>query len=134
MSELNDFVDGVLTHHLAAVDAFHNGDTKLWRQVWSAQDPVTLFGPGRAPAVGREQAFTTFEGAAARLSRGSSARIDVLHAEVSGNLGVIAGLESSVFSAAGGPVQPQTLRVTMIYRHEGGRWALVHRHADPLPA
>jgi ketosteroid isomerase-like protein len=58
----------------------------------------------------------------------------VLHAEVSGNLGVIAGLESSVFSVEGGPVQPQTLRVTMIYRREGGVWRLAHRHADPLSA
>jgi ketosteroid isomerase-like protein len=134
VSELNDFVEGVLARHLEAVDDFHSGDTKLWREAWSAEDPVTLFGPGRAPAVGRKQSFTTFEGAAARLSRGSGARVEVLHAEVSGNLGVIAGLESSVFSVEGGPVQPQTLRVTMIYRREGGVWRLAHRHADPLSA
>lgn len=97
------------------------------------QEPVTLFGPGRAPAVGRDQTVTTFQGVAARLSRGSGARLEVLHAEVSGDLGVLAGLESSVLSVAGGPVQPQTLRVTMIYRREGGVWRLVHRHGDGLP-
>ena len=30
--------------------------------------------------------------------------------------------------------QPWALRVTMVFRREGGRWLLAHRHADPLVA
>jgi hypothetical protein len=74
MSEPDDFLDEVLGRHLEAVDAFHSGNTKLWRKAWSAKDPVTLFGPGRAPAVGREETFTTFRFAASVLIRGSSGR------------------------------------------------------------
>ena len=30
------------------------------------------------------------------------------------------------------PEQDWTLRVTQVYRRDGARWELVHRHADPL--
>jgi ketosteroid isomerase-like protein len=30
------------------------------------------------------------------------------------------------------PDQDLSLRVTMVFRRENGRWLLVHRHADPL--
>ncbi|MCV2489030.1 SgcJ/EcaC family oxidoreductase [Geodermatophilus sp. YIM 151500] len=127
------FLDQVLDRHLAAMDAFHSGDPGPWRELWGDTEPVTLYAPGRPPAVGREQVVTTFARAAARLSRGSDARVEVHHVEVGGDLAVLAGLEHSVFSAADGPRRPQTLRVTLVYRREDGVWRLVHRHADAVP-
>lgn len=130
MSERDDFLAEVLDRHLVAVDAFHNADTGPWHRIWSTDEPISLYPPGRPPAVGRQAVVTTFEAAADRLSDGSDARLEVHHVEVSGDLAVLTGLESGVLSAGGGPIVPQTLRVTLVYRREDGGWRMVHRHAD----
>jgi uncharacterized protein (TIGR02246 family) len=130
MSEQDDFLAEVLDRHVAAVEAFHSADTGPWHRLWSDREPVSLSPPGRPPAVGRDQVVTAFETAAARLADGRDGRFEVQHVEVSGDVAVLAGLESGVFSAGGGPVLPQTLRVTLVYRREGGTWRMVHRHAD----
>jgi ketosteroid isomerase-like protein len=75
----------------------------------------------------------TFERAAARLTQGRDARLEVHHVEVDGDVGVVAGVEHSVFSAEGGPPVSQSLRVTLVYRREDGAWRLVHRHAGGEP-
>ena len=36
-------------------------------------------------------------------------------------------------SVHGGPRQPNTLRVTQVYRREDGDWKLIHRHGDGPP-
>jgi ketosteroid isomerase-like protein len=36
-------------------------------------------------------------------------------------------------SVDGGPVKPNTLRVTHVYRRENGEWKIVHRHGDHVP-
>lgn len=126
----DDFLAQVLDRHLVAVKAFHHGDVGPWRELWARGEPITLYPPGRPPAIGIEQVVTTFERASARLSQGADAEFEVHHVEVGGDVGVLTGLERSAFSVEGGPVQPQTLRVTLVYRREDGVWRMVHRHAD----
>lgn len=54
-------------------------------------------------------------------------------AGVSGDLGYVVGTEHTTASVGReGPV-PYALRVTLIFRREGGEWKEVHRHADPVP-
>ncbi|GAA4916125.1 hypothetical protein GCM10023204_22980 [Actinomycetospora succinea] len=123
----------ILDRHLVAMDAFHSGDPDPSRALWSDDEPVTLFAPGRPMAIGRGEVVRTFERAAARLSDGRDGRFEVHHVEVAGDLGVLAGVEHSVFSVEGGPPQAQSLRVTLVYRREDGAWRLAHRHAGVEP-
>jgi hypothetical protein len=44
MSELDDFLTETLARRVEAEEAIHNGDPAPRMQMWSATDPVTLFG------------------------------------------------------------------------------------------
>jgi ketosteroid isomerase-like protein len=45
---------------------------------------------------------------------------------------VLATIERCNVSVGGLPAQDWALRVTSVFRREGNRWVLAHRHADPL--
>jgi ketosteroid isomerase-like protein len=45
---------------------------------------------------------------------------------------VLAIIERANVEAGGLPAQDWALRVTLVYRREGSKWRLAHRHADPL--
>jgi ketosteroid isomerase-like protein len=70
---------------------------------------------------------------ATRFSNCTDYRFELVAAGASGDLAYTLGYEHMTFSMGGGPVQPTTLRVTHIYRREGGEWKIVHRHADSPP-
>lgn len=60
-------------------------------------------------------------------------RLDIVAAGVSGDLAYTGGFEHTSVSVDGVPVEPYTLRVAQVYRHEGGAWKVVHRHGDAPP-
>jgi len=45
---------------------------------------------------------------------------------------VLATIERTNVEVGGLPAQDWALRVTLVYRRDGGAWRLAHRHADPL--
>ena len=49
------------------------------------------------------------------------------------DLAYIVGIEHTTASVRGAPAVPYSLRVTTIFRREGGEWKVVHRHGDPVP-
>ena len=133
MSELDDFLAQTLPRYLEAGDAAHNGDGTRFLEMWSTKDPVTLI-PAVAPGQSGWEAVTrTMAAVASRFSNGTPLKFELVAAEVSGDLAYTVGYERSSVSVDGGPVEPNTLRVTHIYRRENGDWRLVHRHGDPGP-
>ena len=49
-----------------------------------------------------------------------------------GDLAYTVGYEHTQAIVDGEP-RSYTLRVTQVYRREGGEWKVVHRHADEVP-
>jgi ketosteroid isomerase-like protein len=133
MSELEDFLATVLPRQLEAEEALHNGDVTRRLEMWSPQDPVTLFGAAVPQSAGWEEVSRAFRWVASGFSDCIAYSFDLVAAGLSGDLAYTVGYEHSTRSWNGGPVEPNTLRVTHIYRRENGEWKIVHRHGDHPP-
>ena len=132
MSERDDFLHSVVPRLTEVDSALHNGDAKPRLALWSANDPVTVFGAAMS-ATGREEIASVFEWLAGRFSNCESFEYEVVAADARGDLGYIVGVEHTTASVGGAPPESYSLRVTTILRREDGEWKVVHRHADPVP-
>jgi ketosteroid isomerase-like protein len=131
LSDVDDFRAELHPRLVAELQALHNGDPQPRLAMWSTKDPVTLFGAGMS-APGWEQVSGIFRLIASRWSDCTDQRVEILAAGVSGDLAYTVELEHTSVSVDGVPVEPYTLRVTQVYRREGGEWKVVHRHGDQI--
>jgi ketosteroid isomerase-like protein len=99
----------------------------------SLQDPVTLFGAWGPCKSGSAEVARISRWVASRFLICSAYEFELVAAGVSGDLAYSVGYERSLRSEDGGPVEPSTLRVTHVYRHENGELKIVHRHGDLMP-
>ncbi len=133
MSEVDAFLADVLPRQVRAERAIHEGDVVPRLAMWSQNDPVTVLGAAGITNSGWPDVSETFRWLASRFSNLSEYNFELVTAGVSGDLAYTAGYERYSVSIDGGPVQPHTLRVTHVYRREGGEWKIVHRHGDETP-
>jgi ketosteroid isomerase-like protein len=133
MSDLDDFLAETHPRLVAELEALHNGDPQPRLAMWSTRDPVTLFGAAMPLKSGSDEVSKAFRWIASRWSDCTDQRVDVVAAGVSGDLAYTVTFEHTSVSVDGVPVEPYTLRVTQVYRREGGEWKVVHRHGDAPP-
>ncbi len=67
-----------------------------------------------------------------RFFRNGTFAQELIASYATDDLVVLAVVERTHVEVGGLPAQDWALRVTLVYRREGGEWWLVHRHADPL--
>ena len=132
MRERDDFLDEMLPRLVAAEKAIHEGDPAPRSDTWSHNDPVTLFGAFGGAVSGWDAVSRAFELVASRFSNNTAYDIEVVAADVSGDLAYTVAHERHTTSIDGGPPQSKVLRVTHVYRRENGEWKIVHRHGDEL--
>ena len=132
MSEVDDFLAVTLPRLLHAEEAIHNGDPEPRLEMWSRNDPVSLLGAIGMVESGWDELSKTFRWVASRFSNCTEYRFDLVAAGASGDLAYTVGFEHSSASRDGGPVTPNSLRVTHVFRREDGEWKIVHRHGDSL--
>ncbi len=132
MAETEAFLASMLPRLRAADTALHNGEAGLRKALWSTSDPVTLLGAA-VTTTGWPQIEAAFDWLASRFSDCASFEIEVVAAGASGDLAYLVAFEHTTASIGGAPPAPYSLRVTTVFRREGGEWKVVHRHADPLP-
>lgn len=130
VSESDAFLHDMLPQLTAADTALHNGDPSGRAELWSHDDPVTLFGAA-VTTSGWDKVRATFDWLASRFSDCDRFEYEVLAAGASGDLAYIVGIEHTTASIGGDPPAAYDLRVTTIFRREAGEWRIVHRHGDP---
>jgi ketosteroid isomerase-like protein len=129
MSDRDDFRAKTIARLVEADNALHHGDPEPRIAMWSHHDPVTLFG-AMASKGGWADLDPFFRWLATQFSNVSGYRFDLVACDVSGDLAYTVGYERYAGSISGGPAQETVLRVTQIFRREGGEWKVVHRHGD----
>ena len=126
--ELAELVPGVS----AAAAAIIRGDMRSYVDLVNHADDYTLMPPSDGePRRGFDDAPEALE-AMSRYFRGGEAELEVFASYTSGNLAVLVAIERQHGEVGDLPDQDLSLRVTLVFRQEPGRWRLVHRHADPL--
>jgi ketosteroid isomerase-like protein len=131
MGAREDFLDWFNTTWTAAEVALLNGDAAPRFQIWSEQEPVTLFGAW-LNAFSPEEARDVFVKLAESFSDAASSEIDLIASEVSGDLAYTVHREITSINVDGQP-RDYVLRVTQVYRREDADWKVVHRHGDNEP-
>lgn len=111
---------------------FNTGDMAGWLALADPADGFTLMQPFGGPVShGFDRAPAHLAALAAQF-RDGDARIELEHAVAEADLAVLAYIERQSIRVAGLPRQDWSLRVTQVFGRRGGRWQLLHRHADPL--
>lgn len=113
--------------------AYVNGDAGPLREISATSDPATFFGPNGGVEQGAAHVIQVNEAGSHRFRPGSTTDIEILHSGADGQIGYWTGwqIASARFDGKERSV-PMRLRVTEVFRREGGEWKLIHRHADML--
>jgi ketosteroid isomerase-like protein len=132
MSELDDFLETMLPRQIEAERTLHNGNAEPRLEMWSRNDPVTVFGASGVQWSGWQEVSEGSGWLASRFSNCQMYEFELLAAGATGDFAYMVGYEHYEASFDGGPVTPSRLRATHVYRRENGEWKIVHRHGDGL--
>lgn len=131
MSESDDFAR-TLEQQRRANDAMYSGDPEPYMNMWSRQDPISLFGAWGPCKTSWDDISRTLRWVGTRLADGQmSFDLDVVHAGTDAAHTV--GYEQGRVRLDGGPMAPMRIRVTHVYRRDPDGWRIVHRHGDFAP-
>ena len=127
-----DDLDQVIEQYHQALDEFSRGNPDPVKDFYSTRDDVAIANPFFPLTRGREQVVERLERSVQNFSDGQVGFQNVAK-WVSGELACIVELEEWKAKVGGREeVTPFTLRVTTLFRAEGGGWKVVHRHADSI--
>ncbi len=131
MAAVDDFDEVVERYHRAA-DEFSRGNPDPVKDFYSARDDVAIANPFFPLTRGREQVVARLERSVQNFRDGEVGFEKVVE-WVSDELACLVELEEWRTKVGGREdITPFTLRVTTLFRAEGGEWKVVHRHADPI--
>ncbi len=132
MAAADDFDQVVEQYHLA-LDEIMKGSAQGYKRAYSHRDDVTLANPFGPPARGWEEVAKTLERAASNYRDGEASGFENLAKYTTAELAYTVEIERCQAKVEGrDDITPIAVRLTTVFRPEGGTWKVVHRHADPI--
>ena len=115
--------------------AITNGNAKIYKQLYSHRDDVTLANPFGPPARGWNEVSSRVDTAAQNYRDGEVVGFENVSTVVGADLAYLVEIERYRARVGGAKeMSAVSLRVTTVFRREDGIWKVVHRHADPIVA
>ena len=130
MTDLESFRALISQRQHEAEEAFVRGDVRPRLQMWSHNDPVSLFAAVGPSKTGWNELDPAFHAVASRLVGGHDVSYEIMACDVTDEMAWTAGFVHFTVSIDGGPLTRYTLRITHVYRREAGEWKVVHEHSN----
>lgn len=110
-----------------------NGDTSGYAALFADRDDITLGNPFGPFGKGRAEVLKSLNNAATKYKEGTVIAVDRLAVYGDGKFVSLVEIEHGRAKlGTGSNFSEFAARVTSVYEKIGGRWKLVHRHADPI--
>lgn len=127
-----DTIKALQETYAEANAALLRGDAKSWSELAPLGEDFVLFSPfGGTPSRYADYTPERIERMGRFFRKGRFTQ-EVVQTFATDDMIVLATIERANVEVGGLPAQDWGLRVTSVFRREGGQWKLVHRHADPL--
>jgi ketosteroid isomerase-like protein len=111
---------------------FNTGAMARWLETADPDERFTLMQPFGGPTSHGFDRSPAHLAALAGMFRNGDASIELVQAVAGDDVVMLAYIERQQIEVGALPRQDWSLRVTQVFRRQGDRWRLVHRHADPL--
>ena len=130
---LDDEIRQASERFYEALNRALNGDPGPMVNVWSHSSDVATMHPLGGRELGWEEVRAAWEQVAQACSDGQVSLDELVVVPVSDDVAYTLSAQRGQVKIGGEPVGID-LRVTNIYRREGGEWKMVHHHIDISPA
>ena len=131
-NDLHDF-EQFMQRRAEAASAYVRGEAAPVERMATREGNATFFAPRGGFVQGAEEVRSTYTRDADAFAPGGDSRFEILQIGASDGLAYWVGFQRATAHIRGrAEAVPFNLRVTEVFRREGGEWKLVHRHADPL--
>ena len=128
-----DEVDELIERYHLALGEFMKGNPEPAKRLWSRREDASLTNPQGSVARGWTEIAEAMDRAASTRRDGKFLGYEIVAKRVSDELVYVVEVEHLEAKVHGErEITPYALRVTMIFRPEGGVWKVAHRHADQI--
>jgi ketosteroid isomerase-like protein len=117
----------------AGLNRMMNGENNVMNDAWSHNSSVTAMHPIGGREIGWEKVNDSFNQVSNLATSGKVVLKDQL-INILGDVAYEVGVEQIQQAKIAGEEISGEVRVTNIYRKDGGTWKIIHHHSDPAPA